>query len=130
MLRNMVVGVDGSACSTTAMELAIRWAQRWDAEIVGLGIVDAPTICKAQPVPLGGSAYKVHHDTTLLADAGHTVAQLLQRATQRCAEAGVTSQARQEVGAPTTCLLLEAQQYDLMVLGQQTFFHFATQDTP
>ena len=44
--------------------------------------------------------------------------------------AAVTSQARQVVGAPTTCLLLEAHQSDLLVLGQQTFFHFATQATP
>jgi len=130
MLRNMVVGVDGSAYSTTALELAIRWAQRWEAELVGLGIVDAPTICKAQPVSLGGSAYKVRRDATLLVDASHTVTQLLKHTTLRCAAAGVTSQARQVVGAPTTCLLLEAHQSDLLVLGQQTFFHFATQDTP
>jgi hypothetical protein len=54
-------------------------------------MIDAPTICKPQPVPLGGSAYKVHHDAAVLAEAHHTVA-------------------RQEVGAPAACLLLEAAQ--------------------
>src|SRR5215831_16924636 len=70
MLRSILVGLDGSAYSATAVDLGIRWAQHSGAVLVGLGIIDAPTICKPQPVPLGASAYKVHHDATLLADAG------------------------------------------------------------
>src|SRR5215813_14422887 len=98
MLRSILVGLDGSAYSAAAVELGIQWAQRSGAVLVGLGIIDAPTICKPQPVPLGGSAYKVHRDATLLVNAGHTVTQLLKRATLRCAWAGVTSQMRQAVG--------------------------------
>ena len=45
MLRSVLVGMDGSEYSTAA-----------------LGIIDAPTISKPEPVPLGGSAYKVHRD--------------------------------------------------------------------
>jgi len=130
MLRSMLVGVDGSAYSTTAMELGICWAQRWDAVLVGLGIVDAPTICKAEPVSLGATAYKVQRDEMLLADAHHKVAQFLEHYKQRCTAAGVTYQVCQEVGSPTECLLLEATQYDLILLGQQTFFHFETQAKP
>ena len=67
MLRSIVVGLDGSAYSAAAVALGIRWAQRSGAVLVGLGIIDAPTMCKPQPVPLGGSAYQVHHVATLLA---------------------------------------------------------------
>jgi nucleotide-binding universal stress UspA family protein len=116
--------------STSALELGIRWAQRWDTVLVGLGIVDAPTIRKAQPVPLGATAYKAERDKMRLVEAYHTVAQLLRYFMQKCTKAGVTCQVRQEVGSPAECLLLEAPQYDLIVLGQQTFFHFATQDKP
>jgi nucleotide-binding universal stress UspA family protein len=112
------------------VEFGIRWAQHWDTVLVGLGVVDAPTICKAQPVSLGATAYKAQRDEVLSADAHHKVAQLLEHYTQRCTEAGVTCQGRQEVGSPAECLLLDAQQYDLIVLGQQTFFHFETQDKP
>ena len=130
MLRSIVVGLDGSAYSAAAVALGIRWAQRSGAVLVGLGIIDAPTICKPQPVPLGGSAYKVHHDATLLADAGHKVEQFLEDCAQRCAEAGVACQIRQDTGLPADSILLEAQQYDLIMLGQQTFFHFETQQQP
>ena len=130
MLQSILVGLDGSAYSAAAVELGIRWAQHAGAVLVGLGIIDAPTICKPQPVPLGASAYKVHHDATLLADASHKVEQLLEDCAQRCAAAGVTCQLLQDTGLPTEHILLEAPQYDLIMLGQHTFFHFETQDTP
>jgi len=81
-------------------------------------------------VPLGASAYKVHHDATLLADASHKIEQLLEDWAQRCAAAGVTCHLLQDTGLPTEHILLEAPQYDLILLGQHTFFHFETQDTP
>jgi nucleotide-binding universal stress UspA family protein len=130
MLRSILVGIDGSAYSVAAVELGIRWAQHAGAVLVGLGIIDAPTICKPQPVPLGGSAYKVHHDATLLADAGHKVEQFLEDCAQRCTKAGVAYQIRQDTGLPAEHILLEAQQYDLIMLGQHTFFHFETQQQP
>ena len=130
MLQSVVVGLDSSVHSTSAVELGIRWAQRWDAVLIGLGIVDAPTIRRAQPVPLGATAYKAQRDEILLAEAHHKVAQLLQYFMQRCTRAGGRCQVRQEVGSPAECLLREAPQYDLILLGQQTFFHFETQDQP
>ena len=51
MLRSVLVGVDGSEYSTAAVELGIRWAQRSGAVLVGLGIIDAPTISRPEPVP-------------------------------------------------------------------------------
>jgi nucleotide-binding universal stress UspA family protein len=130
MLQSILVGLDGSAYSAAAVELGIRCAQHAGAVLVGLGIIDAPTICKPQPVPLGASAYKVHHDATLLADASHKIEQLLEDCAQRCAAAGVTCHLLQDTGLPTEHILLEALQYDLILLGQHTFFHFETQDTP
>src|SRR5690349_12916355 len=73
MLRSVLVGVDGSEYSVAAVELGIQWARHSGAVLVGLGIIDAPTISKPEPVPLGGSAYKIHHDASLLADASHKV---------------------------------------------------------
>ena len=130
MLRSVLVGVDGSGYSTAAVELGIQWAQRSGAVLVGLGIIDAPTISKPEPVPIGGSAYKAHHDASLLTDASHKVGQFLEHCAQRCAEASVACQILQDVGLPAEQILLEAQRYDLILLGQHTFFHFETQQQP
>ena len=130
MLRSVLVGVDGSEYSAAAVELGIQWARRSSAMLVGLGIIDAPTINKPEPVPLGGSAYKVHHDASLLTDATHKVGQFLEHCARRCAEANVACQLLQDIGLPAEQILLEAQRYDLILLGQHTFFHFETQQQP
>jgi nucleotide-binding universal stress UspA family protein len=130
MLRSILVGVDGSEYSTAAVDLGIQWAQRSGAVLVGLGIIDAPTISKPEPVPLGGSAYKVHRDASLLTDASHRVEQFLEHCARRCAEADVACQLLQDIGLPAEQILLEAQRYDLIMLGQHTFFHFETQQQP
>jgi hypothetical protein len=98
--------------------------------LAGLGIVDAPAIRKPEPVPLGGSAYKVHHDATLLRDARHKVGQFLERCARRCAEADVTYQILQDIGLPAEQILLEAQRYDLIPLGQHTFFTVKRSTSP
>lgn len=130
MLRSMLVGVDGSEYSTAAVELGIRWAQRLGAVLVELGVLDAPTICKPQLMPPGGSAYKAHRDASLILDASLKVGQFLADCARRCSEAQVECQVRQETGPPAERILLEAQESDLILLGQRTFFHFETQKQP
>jgi nucleotide-binding universal stress UspA family protein len=130
MLRSILVGLDGSPFSASAVELGIGWAKRSGATLVGLGIVDEPTILEPEAVPLGGGAFKEHRDEYLLADARRKVEQLLGELSQRCASAGVACKVLENVGLPSEQILLEAQRYDLILLGQKTFFHFETQLGP
>jgi hypothetical protein len=55
MLRSLLVGLDGSDDCWSPLGLGIEWARRDDALLVGLGIIDEPTIAKAAPVMLGGA---------------------------------------------------------------------------
>jgi nucleotide-binding universal stress UspA family protein len=81
-------------------------------------------------MPPGGSAHKAHRDSTLVVDASLKVAQFLVDCARRCSEAQVECQVRQEAGPPAERILLEAQQSDLILLGQRTYFHFETQKQP
>lgn len=130
MLRSILVGLDGSAHSDTATELGICWARRHGALLVGLGIIDEPTICKPEPVPLGVSHFKEHRDEALLADARRKVKQFLEQFASRCAEAGVAGKLLEDLGLPSEQIVLEAQRFDLILLGQQTHFHIETQPQP
>jgi nucleotide-binding universal stress UspA family protein len=56
MLRSALVALDGSACSESAGALAIDRAGRFEAWLLGLGVLDAPSIQKVEPVPLGAGA--------------------------------------------------------------------------
>jgi nucleotide-binding universal stress UspA family protein len=128
MLRSILVGLDGSTSSAAAVELGLRWALRFDARLVGLGIIDEPAICRPEPTGIGGSFYKKHRDANRLADARRQVEGFLEQFTRRCAGAGATYQVLEDVGHPHEQILLEAQRFDLILLGQHPRFHFETQD--
>jgi nucleotide-binding universal stress UspA family protein len=129
MLRSILVGLDGSAPCTSAMEVGIEWARRFDALLVGLAIVDEPTIAAAAPVILGGPPYTdpiIYRER--MADARRQVEQFLEQFALRCAEARVACKVLEDVGLPCEQIALEAQRYDLILLGQKTRFHFEIQE--
>ena len=128
MLTSILIGLDGSAYSDVAVELGIQWAKKFNALLVGLGIVDEPTICKREPVPLGGASYKHDRDEQLLADGRRKVEEFLERFGTQCAAAGVAYQEVEDVGMPYDEILRESHRYDLVLLGHETHFHFETSD--
>ena len=54
--------------------------------------------------------------------------QFLAQFSTRCAEAKVAFKVLEDVGSPHEQIELEAQRYDLIVLGQQTRFRFETKE--
>jgi nucleotide-binding universal stress UspA family protein len=123
----MLVGLDGSASSAAAVELGQRWARRFDAVLVGLGVVDEPGICRPEPTGMWGGTFKQRSDAHRLSDARRQVHGFLEQFAQRCTGAGVAHQELEDVGRPCAQILLEAQRCDLVLLGQHPRFHFKTQ---
>ena len=129
MLRTILVGLDGSEHSDPALGLAIRWAKRFDALLVGMGCVDEPGIHGPEEF-LVGEAYFEHLNTTLLADTRRKVEGTLSRAALRCAGAGVAFKPLEDVGSPYVQILMEAQRFDLVMLGRQTHFRCGWEEEP
>lgn len=128
MLRSILVGLDGSLHSRAALELAIRWAHRYDALLIGVGIVDEPTICRAQSVPIGAGGFKRERDLRLLTEAQKRVDQFLAHFVSWCARESVNYKVVHAVGTPAAQILEQSHRCDLIMLGQETYFHFETQD--
>jgi nucleotide-binding universal stress UspA family protein len=122
--------MDGSSHGEAAAALGIDWALRFGSDLVGLGILDEPSITGPEPVPLGGMAYKRERDDIRLADAHCRILEVLARFDARCHEAGVRCAVVEEIGTPHEQIALEAEACDAVVLGRQTYFHFETQDRP
>ncbi len=129
MLRTILVGLDGSEDSDSALELAIRWAKRFDALLVGMGCVDEPGIHGPEEF-LVGEAYFDRLNSDLLAETRTRVEGALSRGALRCAEAGVAFKPLEDVGTPYVQILAEAQRFDLIVLGRQTHFRFGWEEEP
>jgi len=130
MLRSVLVALDGSACSETATALAIDWARRYDARLLGLGVVDAPSIQGAEPVPLGAGAYKQARDDVRLADAHRRVESFLADFRARSEAADIVVEVLEDIGDPAVRILREAHRCDVVILARETHFHFETQEKP
>lgn len=130
MLRSALVALDGSVYSKTAMALAIDWARRYGARLLGLGVLDAPAIRGAEPVPLGAGAYKQARDEARLADAHRRVVDFLADFLAQSKAAGIPVEVLEDIGDPAERILREAHRCDLVILARETHFHFETQEQP
>jgi nucleotide-binding universal stress UspA family protein len=130
MLRSILVGLDGSDYSKSAVDVGISLARKTGALLVGLGVVDEPTIRDVEPRLIGGGV--PYAEPVLyrerLASARREVESFLAQFSLRCAEAGIAAKVLEDVGMPYERIELQAQRYDLILLGQQTRFHFETQE--
>ncbi|MFJ5921150.1 universal stress protein [Kitasatospora sp. NPDC092948] len=111
--RRIVVGVDGSAASRTAL----RWAAR-QAALVG-ATVEAVTTWQ-YPAAFGWSVPVV--DTDVAADAAKILAETV---AEEAAQYGVEIRERVESGNAAQILLEAAEGADLLVLGNRGHHGFA-----
>jgi nucleotide-binding universal stress UspA family protein len=130
MLRSALVALDGSPYCEAATTLAVDWAKRSGARLLGLGILDEHSIRGAEPVPLGASAYKAARDEARMADAHRRILDFLADFRARSKAAGVTAEVLEDIGDPAARILREAQRCDVVILARETHFHFETQDRP
>ena len=130
MLRSILVALDGSPWSESATTLALDWAARFDAPLTGLGVLDEPSIDRAEPVPMGAYAYKKHRDEALLGEAHRRVLGILDDFLTRCAGQGRTASVLEDIGDPAQQILREAQRCDVVILGRETHFSFDVEDKP
>lgn len=119
MLRRMIVGLSGSQYSQDAAGTAIAWGKRLGAEVVGVSVVDLPHIAMAEPVPLGGGAYKARRDQTLIEAAHANSDRCLAEFARACDSQQVPHQLVKREGDPAAILVLEAQRGDLLLVGRK-----------
>jgi nucleotide-binding universal stress UspA family protein len=130
MLKKILVALDESPCSDSATTLTLDWANRFGASLLGLGVLDEPSITAPEAVPLGASYFKRGLDEKRIRDANKRIQSFLLRFNERCSSAGIAAEVFKDVGDPTKCILKHAHRCDLIVLGYETNFHFETQDAP
>lgn len=124
MLRSILVALDDSGPSAAAQELAIDLARRFGAEITGLAVLDRAHITAPTAVGIGGFAYKEHRDQVKLEEAKAFLGRLERQFQASCEALGTRWQVIEAEGVPHQMLEDEAARHDLLVVGQDTDFHF------
>jgi nucleotide-binding universal stress UspA family protein len=125
MSGRLLVALDGTSEGAAALELALRWSKRFEAKLLGLAIVDEPSIRRPEPLPIGASYFKSRSDERRLAQARARADALLEDFERRCASAGAAFDVLEELGSPDERILTDSHRCDLILLGRRARFREA-----
>jgi nucleotide-binding universal stress UspA family protein len=124
MIKNILVCLEGSPSTASAVSLAIDIAKPLDAHLVGLAIVDEPDIRAGTPTSIGGSSYKHERDDALVAEAHKHATDAIALFERRCREGNVAARPLEIVGRPVDAILDEMTTRDLTIMGRDANFKF------
>jgi nucleotide-binding universal stress UspA family protein len=131
MIRSILIGLDQSPYTRAATDLGVAWAKRFDAVVTGVAVIDEPRIRADLPGRIGGGGYyKFIVEGARMNHAVRGAGTALDEFRRGCEAAGVKFQTRRETGDPAEVLLGLHDDYDVTLLGRETWFRFATQDPP
>jgi nucleotide-binding universal stress UspA family protein len=131
MSKRIVVGLDGSPYAKSALELAIRRSRLYNGVIIGVSVIDRPSIeglaAGAQPGAFQMSERAV---STMLNDAKRRAEELIAQFRMTCDLANVQYEDVIYTGVPYEGLIDEGKSADMIVSGLRTFFHYPTHEGP
>jgi nucleotide-binding universal stress UspA family protein len=128
MISSAIVALDGSDASIVAQNVALSLARTHGIFLTGLGVVDQPDITAPSPTPMGAGHSRQERDQALLAKAQQWVQDFLSKFREQCEKDEIPHQTLELTGHPWTQIETEAQQHDLIIMGRNTNFQFATQN--
>ena len=123
MIKSMLVGLDESEFSAAAVDLGIVWAERYQALLTGVAIIYEPLFRDSTPPDKLAPSYKTAYER-LVNEARDRCERLLSRFAQQCSAAQIPHKLLEDEGLPIEKIKLEAQRYDVILLGQETHFNF------
>jgi nucleotide-binding universal stress UspA family protein len=126
-LKRILVGLEASEGTLRATELALALAGADGAALVGLAIIEAPSITSGAAMGIGGSTYKHERDETLLLDAKQQAREFEQRFLAAARAAGVLARTVEITGKAADTILAELEHHDVGVLGRYANFRFETE---
>jgi nucleotide-binding universal stress UspA family protein len=122
MLKGILLALDNTPASLEARKLAIALAKKHHAVIQGIVVVDPDLVSPAEPMPIGGDAYKHHKDEVVVEKARTAAVEFAQRFTYECHEAQINADAKVTVGSALPVLIRACAPNDLVMLGVDSDF--------
>lgn len=131
MLKRLLVPLDPSPFSTSAVSHACELAADHNAEVTGLIVVDVPGIHKSvTPISPGSAHIAERAELRMEAEAYGILSGLLEEFADQCDKAGVAHRSVESAGDPVEIISWESAFYDLLVIGLRTHFSFKTSEEP
>jgi len=130
MVKSILVGVAGTPALPAKIAAALELAQRHDAAIDVISIVDIARLSQVGPVPIGAGPYAQRIRARRIA-ASHELDEGAIAAFEAAgAEAGAPVRAIRAEGAPLDVLTAHWRYHDLCILGARGWFDHKVMDDP
>jgi len=131
MIRKILVPLDPSMYSDNSVNYASYIANKQNATVTGMVVYDIPGIEKSiGSYPIGGLYWAEKLEDAKKEKAKEEIFHLLNKFKNYCKKENVKFSETDVQGSPSKMVLQEGLFYDLIVIGQKTFFHFETQNEP
>ena len=131
MIKRILVPLDTSPYTETALDVSCAIARQHDAQLTGLVILDIPGIEKSVgPAPMGAYHYAEELEEFKKQKATERIEELLAKFAEKCQHEGISHTQAQLQGSPSERILGESIYYDAVVVGLRTFFDFESSDGP
>jgi nucleotide-binding universal stress UspA family protein len=128
MIKRILIPLDSSPYTDTAIEMGCGLAKRHNAELTGLVVLDIPGIRETiRPVPLGGLYYVDVLEQSIRQDARNYIRKLLYTFRDKCRQAEVSYSQAERQGSPSERIIRESMFYDLVMIGMRTYYHFGVE---
>ena len=129
MIKRVLIPLDPSPFTKTALETGCFIAKQHGAELTGLVVLDIPGIRKSVgPVPIGGMHYAEKLEEFKEKEAKERIQLLLSMFREKCEKEGVRHREANHQGSPSERIIRESIYYDAVIMGMRTYFHFETSD--
>ena len=129
MIRRILIPLDPSPFSDSALNLACIFAKVYDVEVTGMVILDIPGIEDSiGPIPIGGIHLAEKLENEKKKEAKQRIETLLDKFKTKCSKEGVRYKVAERQGSPSAQILNESIYYDLLITGLRSYFHFETSE--
>jgi nucleotide-binding universal stress UspA family protein len=129
MIKRILIPLDNSPFTDSALELGTYIAKLNKAELTGLVILDIPGIERSiGPIPLGGLYYAEKREKAKRKKAEQRIQELLTRFRAKCDKEGISHQEAEQQGSPSQRIIQESIFYDAVIIGMRTYFNFESED--
>lgn len=129
MIRRILVPLDPSDFTESAVRHACNIAKVSNAEVTGLVVLDIERIkSDIGPLPPGVSFYAKELQHNKLDAAKVHIANILSKFKAICKEERVRHAEGNRQGSPSKRILESSMFYDLVIMGMRTYYHFETEE--
>jgi nucleotide-binding universal stress UspA family protein len=125
MLKRILIPLEEYDYSKAAINYGIHLASCNECELVGISIIDIPSIEKSiGPVPVGGTFYAQKEEDLRKAEEKKLAEKLIAEFKAMCQAEKVPYHVKELQGNPEEIIIDESKYYDLVIMGWKTSFRY------